>query len=203
MDKPFYELIAIGGSAGSFRIVRALLKDLPAGFPIPLVVVMHVWKQSYGMIAEMLNTNSALTVEEAEEKCVPAAGHVYLAPGNYHLLLERDASFGLMVDPPVNYSRPSIDVFFESASAALGRALVGVLLTGANSDGALGMKRIGEAGGLTIVQDPSTAEASFMPAAALQAVQANHIVQPESLAPLLLQVSTYSESCHGNGSGKS
>ncbi len=197
MATQFYNLIAIGGSAGSFKVVTRLLKQLPADYSIPIVVVLHVWKNSRGVVADTLNQVSHLTVQEAEEKTAPASGHVYMAPGGFHLLLERNRTFSLNIDPPVNYSRPSIDVLFQTASEAYGNSLAGVLLTGANSDGALGLKAIGDAGGMVIVQDPKTAEAPFMPASAMEITGVDHVINPESLAPLLQEISKLAESHHG------
>ncbi|QPJ64820.1 MAG: chemotaxis protein CheB [Candidatus Nitrohelix vancouverensis] len=180
-----YEMIVLGGSAGSFKVLGQLLKDLPAEFPVPIVVVQHVWKGSNGSVANTLNHIANLNVSEAEEKIVPMHSNIYLAPGGYHLLIETDKSFSLSIDPLVNYSRPSIDVLFQSAAEAYGQSLIGILLTGANADGAKGLKAIKDAGGLAIVQDPETAESPFMPARALEITPVDHIVAAEQIGGLL------------------
>ncbi|HET9985340.1 MAG TPA: chemotaxis protein CheB [Longimicrobiales bacterium] len=166
-------LVAIGGSAGALDAVCTLLGLLPAAFPAALVVVQHRSRDS-ALLADVLQGCAALPVREVEDKDPIRPGHVYLAPADYHLLVER-GHFALSTDPPVRFSRPSIDVMLESAADAFGPELVGVVLTGANRDGAAGLRRVVDRGGVALVQDPATAEVPTMPRAALHAV-------PEALA---------------------
>jgi two-component system chemotaxis response regulator CheB len=140
-------------------------------------------------LAEYLNQIASLTVKEAEDKEPLYSGHIYLAPAGYHLLIEDDQTFGLSVDPRVNYCCPSIDVLFESAADVFEESLIGVVLTGANGDGGQGLKRIKAHGGLAIVQNPRTAESPYMPQAALEAAAVDHVVDLENLAPLLIKLS--------------
>jgi len=193
MVTKLHEAVVIGGSAGSFKVLCRLLNTLPIEFPIPIVVVQHVWKYTDGLVAETLNQISSLHVMEAEEKISPRKAHVYLAPGGYHLLFERDKTFSLSIDPPVNYSRPSIDVLFYSAAEAFGESLIAVLLTGANADGAKGLKAIKDAGGVVIVQDPETAESSYMPQMALKMSPAAHTASIEQIGELLLRLTATQE----------
>jgi len=144
-----------------------------------------------------LGQSSQIVVKEAEDKEPLRSGIAYLAPPGYHLLIEPDRSFSLSVDARVNYSCPSIDVLFESAAHVFGESLIGVVLTGANKDGAQGLKIIKEHGGLAIVQNPESAEARSMPQAALAAVSADYVVDLEQLAPLLVQLSTVGENAYG------
>lgn len=181
-----YRAVVLGVSAGGVSALKLLLGALPAGLPWPILVVQHIAPGSGGMLAPLLARHSALRVKEAEEREPITAGTVYLAPSNYHLLVERDATLSLSTDATVSYARPSIDVLFESAARAFGPALIGVILTGANSDGSLGLKAIKDKGGLAIVQDPADAACADMPRAALAAVQADFVVPLAGLAALLL-----------------
>ncbi len=135
----------------------------------------------------MLDAKCRLKVKEAEEKEALAAGHVYVAPANYHLLVEKDRTLALSTEDKVNYSRPSIDVLFESAAEVFGRELAGVVLTGGNSDGTRGLRRIKSRGGLALVQDPASAEAPTMPQAAIDNCNVDHILSLADLARALVQ----------------
>ncbi|MEW6266044.1 MAG: chemotaxis protein CheB [Thermodesulfobacteriota bacterium] len=176
MDTAAYKLIVIGGSAGGLQAMRTLLGLLPTGFKTPLAVVLHRQAGTTGLSA-VLQQNSPFPVLEAEDKTELQPGHLYLAPADYHLLVE-DESLALSTDAPVASARPSIDVLFESAAEAFGHRIIGVLLTGKSQDGAAGLASIKERGGLVIIQDPRTAEEGFMPAAALAAVPAVDYVLP-------------------------
>ena len=138
-------------------------------YPLPIVIVQHLHPRQDGAPASTLGRYCALTVKEAEDKELAKPGHVYLAPPDYHLLVERRGTLALSVDPKINYSRPSIDVLFESAAFAWAPALAAVVLTGANRDGADGARLIRERGGLTLAQDPTEADHSEMPRAAIDA----------------------------------
>lgn len=183
-----YEAIVIGASAGGMQALKVILSALPAVFALPLAIVQHINERSDGFMAEYLNQASLLTVKEAEDKEPLQPGVAYLAPPGYHLLIEPDRSFSLSVDARVNYSCPAVDVLFESAAEAFGESLIGVVLTGANSDGAQGLKAIQARGGVAIVQNPETAEAALMPQAALAAVETDYIVELAQIARLLVKL---------------
>lgn len=163
------EAVVIGGSAGAVSALLSLLPALPAGFPMPILVVIHIARHPTGSLAEVFQPKCRLLVKEAEDKEPLVPGTVYLAPADYHVLVERQRSVSLSSEEPVNFSRPSIDVLFESAADAYGGALLAIVLTGANSDGARGVRMVCEAGGFALVQTPESAEASTMPQAALAA----------------------------------
>jgi len=171
-----YELIAIGASWGGLRAVSTLLAALDADAGVAVVVAQHRAPGSPQGLAELLQERTQLTVQEAEDKEAIEHGHVYLAPPDYHLLVERGGGLALSTDDRVQYARPSIDVLFESAADAYREHCIGVVLTGLNEDGAAGLARIKELGGVAIVEDPRTAERSEMPAAALAATNADVIL---------------------------
>lgn len=160
-------LIAIGGSAGALDVLVDLLAALPRAFPAPVVVVVHLPADADGTFADLLRSKCSLAVAEAEDKLVPAVGGVYVAPADYHLLFERHGGMALSADRPVHYSRPSIDVLFESAALAFGPRVLGILLSGASADGATGLASIRNRGGLTWVQSPDSARVPLMPREAL------------------------------------
>jgi two-component system, chemotaxis family, protein-glutamate methylesterase/glutaminase len=181
-----YEAIVLGASAGGMTLVRDLISALPADLSMPLIVVQHLAQSHDGSWIEYLAQRSNVAVKEADEKEVIVPGTVYLAPANYHLLVEPDRTFTLTVDQRVNYARPSIDVLFETAAEAYRERLVGVILTGANSDGAQGLLRVKECGGLTVVQDPRTAEVSSMPMAAIRIAEPEHVLDPSHISQLFI-----------------
>jgi two-component system chemotaxis response regulator CheB len=162
-------IIVIGTSLGGLNALTQLLKRLPESLPVPVAIVQHRGVGDEGALAELLNQDSRLKVLDAEDKMAAAPGHVYLAPPDYHLLVERDGTLALSTDPPVRSARPSIDVLFESAAQAYGPGAIAVVLTGASADGADGLRCIKERGGLAVVQEPASAECAIMPAAALAA----------------------------------
>ena len=178
-------LVVMGASAGAVEALSAILPALPAGFALPILVVVHLPPDKRSALPELFAAKSRLRVKEAEDKEPIEAGFVYFAPPNYHLLVEREGCLSLCGDEPVLYSRPSIDVLFESAADAFGGAVAGVVLTGGNSDGAKGLRAIQRAGGLAIVQDPETAEVPAMPAAALEQCPEARKTSLRDLAPLL------------------
>lgn len=190
MNETTERAIVIGGSSGALDVLGVILPALPHGFVTPLVIVLHMLPGKPSGLPALLGSVSALTVKEAEDKEPLAAGTVYLASPNYHLLVERERCFSLSVDEPVLFSRPSLDVLFESAADAYGRALAGVLLSGANEDGARGLGRIFAAGGTTVVQDPGTALAPQMPSAALRGGLPHRVLLPQEIAPYLLRFDT-------------
>lgn len=189
MQPSRYKAVVMGLSAGGMQALKAFIPALPSSFPLPVAITQHNSENSDGFLADYLNGLGALTVKEAEDKEPLCSGHAYLAPAGYHLLIEDDQTFSLSVDPRVNYCCPSIDVLFESAADAFGESLIGIVLTGANGDGSRGLRTIKARGGVTIVQDPETAESRYMPQAALEATVVDHVVTLEELAPLLVQLS--------------
>ncbi len=183
-----YEAIVIGASAGGFQALKAVLPALGSTFPLPVVIVEHMDERSNGFLVEYLNRLSAIMVKEAEDKEPLRGGTAYMAPPGYHLLIEADRTMSLSVDGRVNFSRPSIDVLFESAAAVFHNTLIGVVLSGANADGAQGLKAIKQRGGLAIVQNPQTAEASAMPKAALASTPVDHVLDADVIGPLLMSI---------------
>lgn len=181
MNDRGYGAIVIGASAGGLAALTTIFSALPAAFPVPIVAVQHRAKDQKDVLEEVLAQKTLLTVKQASEKEEIRPGHVYVAPPDYHLLLEDDLTLSLAAFEPVLYSRPSIDVLFESAAAALGPRAAGILLTGANSDGSRGIAAIYDRGGLTLVQDPGEAEYPAMPRAAIQTGKAAHILPLEKI----------------------
>lgn len=175
-------LVVLGASAGGVQALSEVLPELPADFPIPLVVVIHVPPRRDNALVELFARKCHLRVKEAEDKEPLQAGTLYFAPPDYHLLVETEETLALSSDEAVNHSRPAIDVLFETAADAFGPDLIGVIMTGANSDGAQGLKAIADAGGLAIVQNPATAEVAAMPSAALHACPGACILTLEQIA---------------------
>lgn len=188
MGQKKYKLIVMGGSAGGFMAYSEIFQSLPAEFGIPIVAVQHMSANSHGLTAKLLNEKCQIKVKEAEDKELIEPQHIYLAPPNYHLYVESKGQLSLSVDGKENHSRPSIDVLFESAADFYGSGLIGVLLTGSNSDGALGLKYIKEKGGLVLVQNPLTALSSTMPKAALEMVSADFILDLKDIPSFLLKM---------------
>ncbi len=158
----------IGTSAGGLKALKTIVSELPDDFTIPVIIVQHLNPQSDGFLAHYLNQLTQLTVKEVDAGEPILQKHIYIAPANYHVLVEKNESLSLTVSEKVNFARPSIDVLFESAADVFGNMLAGVLLTGANHDGSAGMKRIHELGGYTLAQHPDTAEVNVMPLSAIQ-----------------------------------
>ncbi len=179
------ELIVIGCSLGGMNALTTILGPLPADFPVPIAIVQHRARTSNERLPAYFRRATKLAVVDAVDKEWPRPGHVYFAPSDYHLLVSR-GELSLSVDEPVSYSRPSIDVLFESAADAYGSQLIGIVLTGNNADGARGAKRIKQRGGTVIVQDPLTAEAPAMPQAAIQATSVDRILPLEDIGPYLI-----------------
>jgi two-component system, chemotaxis family, protein-glutamate methylesterase/glutaminase len=183
-----YQAVVGGVSAGGLAALKSLLGTLPADFALALVIVQHLHPQQDDFLVEHLVSVCRLPVKEAEEKEAVKSGVVYLAPANYHLLIEADRTFSLSTDEKVNFSRPSIDVLFETAAEAYGTELIGVILTGASRDGAVGLRRIKEKRGLTIVQDPKSAEYPAMPLAALEETSVDHVLMIDRIGLLLSEL---------------
>jgi two-component system chemotaxis response regulator CheB len=180
-----YKVIIIGASTGGLKAIQPILSALPAEFALSVIVVMHRHKDTDSYLERSLDDSSKMHVKQADEKEEIKAGVVYVAPPNYHLLIEDDGTFSMSVEGAVNYARPSVDVVFESAAEVYGKGLIGVILTGANKDGSLGLKKIKEEGGLAIVQTPETSEAAEMPRAAIAAVNPDYVLPIEKIGPLL------------------
>ena len=183
-----FKAVVIGTSAGGFDAISTLLMGLKEGFNAPILIVQHLSPHSDNYIVTHLNKICKLKVLEAEEKEKVLSGKAYIAPPNYHLLIEEDETLSLSVEAKVNYARPSIDVLFDSAADVYGDALIGVILTGANSDGSKGLKRIKELGGLTIVQDPKTAEFNSMPMAAIAITKVDYIIELSKISAKLFEL---------------
>jgi len=163
------QAVVIGASAGAVQALLQIFPALPAPYPVPILVIVHIPPGKDNALVPLFASKTPLTVKEAEDKEPPRAGIIYFAPSDYHLLVEDTETLALSGDEPANHSRPSIDVLFESAADIYGPSLVGIILTGANSDGAAGLKAIANAGGHAIIEDPTSASAATMPAAALAA----------------------------------
>ena len=185
-------MIAVGASWGGLKALRAIAHGLPAHFRVPIAFVQHRSKES-GALRDLLQDCTSLIVCEVEDKQPIMGGYIYLAPPDYHLLVDGD-EFSLSVDEPVRYSRPSIDVFFESVAERFGPEAVGVVLTGANDDGSRGLSRIVARGGLALVQDPRTAESPIMPRAALRAVPTAQALALERMTPHLISLAAAEDS---------
>jgi two-component system chemotaxis response regulator CheB len=179
------EAVVIGASAGALEALSVILPALPADIKLPLIVVVHLPPDRRSMLADLLQAKCRIPVREAEDKEPISGGTVYFAPPDYHLLIETDKCLSLSSDEPVLFSRPSIDVLFESAADAYGPALIGIVLSGANNDGAKGMSAIVEAGGIAIVQSPDSAFASTMPEAAIEMSPRAQVMSLEAIAAYL------------------
>ena len=181
-----FEMIVIGTSLGGLRALQTVLSDLPKGFSVPVVIVQHREKGMPDRLSGLLAKHCFLPVVEVEDKQAIEHGSVYLAPADYHLLVEK-GNFALSTDAPVWHARPSIDVLFESAADSYANGVIGVILTGANQDGAQGLAKIKENGGLVVVQNPDTAEDGAMPKAAIKTARVDKILPLEEIAPYLVK----------------
>ena len=182
-----YDLIVIGCSLGGMRALQSIFKAFPDDFVTPIAVAQHRHKQSNEELPAFLKRATKYCVVDVEDKQQIEPRCVYLAPADYHLLVER-GRFSLSTEAAVAYSRPSIDVLFESAADAYRQRLIGVILTGANNDGARGVQRIKQQGGVVIVQDPATAEAPAMPQAAISTSSVDRILPLDRVGPFLVEV---------------
>lgn len=185
-DEPL-QVVVIGGSAGSIDALAVLLPALPATLRAAVVVVVHLPRERPSLLSQIFQPRCALPVREAQDKEPLEPGTIYFAPPDYHLLLDAGPTLALSVNDPVHFSRPSIDVLFETAADACGSGLLAILLSGANADGAQGLAAVQAAGGTTLVQLPASCAVPFMPEAALAVMQPGHIMTPEGMAALLLE----------------
>lgn len=183
--KKCYDAVVIGASTGGLYALERLLARLNADFRLPVLVVQHQHPRSNNFLVTYLNAHCQIPVQEALDKEPICAGVVYIAPPNYHLLVEMDRTLSLASTEKVNYARPSIDELFFTAAEAYRSQVIGVILTGANTDGSQGLRMIKTVGGLAIVQDPATAEAPSMPEAALKATTVDYMLPIEEIGALL------------------
>lgn len=180
----------IGTSAGGFQALSVILEKLPRDYPIPIAVVQHRSKESRHLFEEVLQQKCQIQIKQVDEKEAIKGNVVYVAPADYHLLIETDRTFSLSCDPPVRFSRPSIDVLFESAAVAYGDKLVGIILTGASDDGAAGIIAIRKRGGLTIAQNPGEAQHPFMAQASINTRRIQYIWSLSTIGNFLLKICT-------------
>lgn len=182
------EAIVIGASAGALDALSRILPALPVDFRMPIMIVVHIPPDKRSVLAELFQAKCAMKVVEAEDKLPIDGGTIYFAPPDYHLLIEVDKRLSLSSDEPVLFSRPSIDVLFESAADAYGPTLLAIVLSGANQDGARGLQAVVEAGGNAIVQEPDNAFASAMPEAAIQSCPTARVMSLDAIAEYLNEV---------------
>jgi len=180
--------IVIGASYGGMEAIKTIFAGLPDNFEIPILAVLHIGNNRVDTFLSTLNKNSSYKVREAEEKDLIIPGSAFFAPPNYHLQVEDCFSVSLSTDEKVNFSRPSIDVLFETAAWAFRNELIGILLTGSNSDGAAGLKTIKKFGGTTIVEDPETAFAKAMPLSAIKISNPDFILPLEKISKKLVNL---------------
>ncbi|WP_434672106.1 chemotaxis protein CheB [Pseudomonas sp. R1-15] len=184
-SRPLIEAIVVGASAGGVEALLNIFTPLRKGFSLPVLVVLHLPDERNSQLAQVFRHRLAIPVEEARDKQDIRPGTLYVATPGYHLSIEADRSLSLSLEAPVHHSRPSIDVLFESAADVYGPGLLAVVLTGANSDGARGLARVKELGGITVVQDPKEAQVSTMPEAALTLHEPDHILTLQGIGQLL------------------
>ena len=184
------DLVLIGASAGGVDALLVLLQDLQPGDRVPIVVVLHLPQEHESRLAAIVGSRLGLRACEAQAHAPLQGGTIHFAPPGYHLLVEADRTLSLSCEAPVHFSRPSIDVLFESAAVAFGDRVAGIVLTGANDDGAAGLQHIRRAGGLTVVQDPGEAAHATMPRAALEAADPEYVLPLEALRTLLQRLLT-------------
>ena len=180
-----YRALIIGGSAGSFQIVTRILNSLSPNFPLPVLLCLHRLKHVRSGFVEALSLKSNIPVSEPCDKEQLRAGHAYLAPANYHMFIELANRIALSTDEPVNHSRPSIDLSFITASNAYRDKLIGIILSGANRDGAFGLKKVADNGGVTLVQDPKESEVKTMPESALQLTKVDYVYSTDQIIRFL------------------
>lgn len=183
-----YAAIVIGASAGGLQALTKLLSGIPKGYFVPIVIVQHRSKQERELLEMVLQQKCSIRIKQAEEKEIIKKGVVYFAPPDYHLLIENDHTISLSIDQAVKYSRPSIDVLFESASLVYRERLIGIVLTGSNDDGANGVRSIFSRKGTTIAQDPVEATYSIMPQSAIRTGAVHHILTLNRILEFLIRI---------------
>ena len=185
IDSAKYKALIIGGSAGSFQVVTKILSSLSDKFPLPVLLCLHRLKHVRSGFVEALSLKSNIPIEEPNDKDQLKPGRAYLAPANYHMFIELANRIALSTDDPVNHSRPSIDLSFITAANAYRDKLIGIILSGANRDGALGIKIVAEKGGITIVQDPKECEVKTMTESAMQLTKVDYVYSSEEIIRFL------------------
>jgi two-component system, chemotaxis family, protein-glutamate methylesterase/glutaminase len=175
------KIVVIGGSAGSFNVVRKILSSVPEFFPLPMLLCLHRLRDYRNGFAESLNIDSRVRVIEPHDKDPLKAGFIYLAPSNYHMMIEPDRSIALSTEPHINYSRPSLDITFETAGYAFRNSMAGIILSGANGDGAKGMYSAYREGAFTMIQDPADAQFGTMPMEVLKYFTPHTIMKEEEI----------------------
>ncbi|MBN2595821.1 MAG: chemotaxis protein CheB [Marinifilaceae bacterium] len=186
-----FRAVVIGTSYGGLEALKAIIPHLPKDLSLAVIVVLHIGDNKNDSFIQYLNKQSKVKIKEAEEKEKIKVGTVYFAPPNYHILIENDSTIALSADPKINHSRPSIDVLFESAAWHFKNQLIGILLTGLNQDGALGIKEIKKYGGITIVENPKTAIAAIMPASAIKIMKPNYILNLDQISKKIIELSKF------------
>jgi two-component system chemotaxis response regulator CheB len=176
-----YKAVVIGGSAGSFQVLCQILNQVPLDFPLPIIICSHRLKDIKHGFVEALALSSLKKIEEPDDKDKVKAGHVYLAPANYHMSIELGNTFALSTEEMIHSSRPSIDITFDSAAYTFKEKMIGIILTGANRDGAAGLNKVKKTGALTIVQDPKDSAVSTMPEAALSLSKPDYILKVDQI----------------------
>lgn len=180
-----YKAVIIGGSAGSFQVITRILNSLPPTFPLPVLLSLHRLKHVRSGFVEALSIKSSIPVIEPYDKDQIKPGKAYLAPANYHMFIELGNRIALSTEEPVNHSRPSIDLSFLTAAQVYREKLVGIILSGANKDGAFGLKKIKDFGGLTIVQDPEECQVKTMTEASLKLSKVDHVLSTQEIIRFL------------------
>ena len=183
-----HKAVIIGGSAGSFRVITRILNALPKHYPVPVLLNLHRLKHVRSGLVEALSIKSGMPVVEPYDKDSVKPGIAYLAPSNYHMYIELNKKIALSTEEAVNHSRPSIDLSFETAAHTYNKSLLGIILSGANKDGAWGLKKIKDAGGTVIVQDPKECEVATMTETALKMTEADYIYSTQQIIDYLLKI---------------
>ncbi len=183
-------IIVIGASAGGMETIKKILSELPKNFSIPIVVVLHLMSGKESEIVKLLQNNCKIEIVEATINSKIEKGMAIFAPPNYHILIEKNGSYSLSTESKINFSRPSIDILFETAADAFGSEVVGIVLSGASSDGSKGLLEIKNKGGTCIVQDPKTAVFDTMPKKAIESVEVDYILSPKEIAKYLILTNT-------------
>ena len=182
--------IVIGTSAGGVEALTRILPSLPATMPVAILIVVHIPRERPSLLTDIFRQKCAMRVEEGIDKADIKPGHIYFAPPDYHMLVDAGPQIALSVDEVIQFSRPSIDVLFESAADVYGKKLLGILLTGGNEDGASGLAYIARCGGMTVLQDPAEAAAPAMPESALKVMTPTHVLRLDEIAALLMTIAT-------------
>ena len=192
-NKIEYKVVVVGGSAGSLDIILKIISNADATGSILYIIVIHRKNDTNSMLTGLFSSRTKLKVKEVEDKDYILPGHIYIAPPDYHLLLENEHTFSLDASEKIYFSRPSIDVTFESVAEIFGASVIGVLLSGANADGAHGLSTIHQAGGFTIVQDPESAEADYMPRQAIDKLKPDIIISADKIPDFLKKLISSSQ----------